>query len=194
MNDQQPEYGEYPENDQENLFNTDARQTFSRPDYTDEDETIYERFLRYHDENPDVLNQIIKRCEKVRRSGEDSWSISNIVEQLRWHYGIEVQGDHEFAISNDYRAIYARLVMKMFPDRFEGFFVTKEREAAKREPNGWIEDLANEERSKRGLEPLSFDDDGEGSSDEQKDGPDAPSLESSASDQSNTGTGADISF
>lgn len=82
-------------------------------------------FERFHEANPHVYREIVGLCRKAKSRGLDHWSINGIFEVLRWKTAIKTDEEAP-RLNNNYRALYARLVMKECPD-LEGFFETRER-------------------------------------------------------------------
>lgn len=78
------------------------------------------RFWEYHRANPQVY-ELFKRFtfEKINR-GAQHLGASAVAERIRWETSLNTEGD-EFKINNNYRAYYARLFMRDFPEH-EGFF------------------------------------------------------------------------
>lgn len=95
-----------------------------RPRFSITTRTITERFERFHEENPHVYDEIVRLARVARSRGRDRWSINGIFEVLRWSR--MVTGGDDFKLSNDYRALYAREVMRREPD-LDGFFSLRTR-------------------------------------------------------------------
>lgn len=85
--------------------------------------TIQEKFLAFHEANPQVYNALRRLCLDRRRRGYDSWSIKCAWEILRWLGEMQTSGD-EFLLPNSYHSRYARLLMEQEPE-LDGFFVTR---------------------------------------------------------------------
>ena len=90
--------------------------------------TIQERFLAFHEANPDVYNYLREFALVAKHSGYNHYSISSLFERLRWHYSIELRTE-DFSLNNSYRSRYARLLMEKEPE-LRGFFHTRELVAA----------------------------------------------------------------
>ena len=86
---------------------------------------IYARFLKFHANNPEVYNNLVRLAREFRSQSFNlnrKMSISMLIEVLRWNYFIEVdQGEEEFKLSNDFRAPYARLIMQQEQDLTDAF-------------------------------------------------------------------------
>ena len=57
--------------------------------------------------------------------GFGNYSCNAIFERIRWEKDAGGDGTTQFKLNNNYRALYARRFMKMFP-KHEGFFRTRE--------------------------------------------------------------------
>ena len=44
-----------------------------------------------------------------------------LYEVLRWNYYLSTEGEEEFKLSNDFRAVYARKIMENEPDLADAF-------------------------------------------------------------------------
>ena len=84
-------------------------------------------FRKFHDANPWVVSALIQMALEVRRAGHTRWSIANLFEVLRWKEGIHTNG-RRFVLNNNYRAFYARWIMRAVP-MLDGFFCTRGSEA-----------------------------------------------------------------
>lgn len=85
---------------------------------------IYARFLRFHSNNPEVYNNLVRLAREFRRVSHNhnrKLGIAMIYEVLRWQYFIAVDTDETFRLSNDFRAYYARLIMEQEKDLTDAF-------------------------------------------------------------------------
>jgi hypothetical protein len=86
---------------------------------------IYARFLKFHANNPEVYNNLVRLAREFRRNSQNynrKMGIGMLYEVLRWNYYINVDlGEEEFKLSNDFRAPYARLMMQQEPDLQDAF-------------------------------------------------------------------------
>ena len=87
-------------------------------------ETLQQRFERFHSENPDVYDALVKLARKVKASGLNHYGIAGLYEVLRYDSAISTNGK-PFKLSDNYKSRYSRLIMSQEPD-LEGFFSTKE--------------------------------------------------------------------
>ncbi len=87
--------------------------------------TIDEQFESFHRTNPHVYEMLKMLALKTKRSGREQYGMAGLFEVLRWTHTIETHGD-EFKLNNNYRALYARLLMKNEPE-LKGFFKLRSR-------------------------------------------------------------------
>lgn len=81
------------------------------------------KFRTFHTENPHVYTKFKNLAFEMKKTGRKKYSAETIINVLRWHTDLVTKGN-EFKISNDYRSIYARLLVYQYPE-FEGFFSFK---------------------------------------------------------------------
>lgn len=79
-----------------------------------------DRFKKFHAANPNVYKHFEKLALQMKATGRQQYSAETIVNVIRWHIDSQSQGD-VFKINNDFRSIYARLMVYNHP-HFEGFF------------------------------------------------------------------------
>lgn len=82
--------------------------------------TIGERFEAFHGRNPHIYAELRRMALALRQRGMARYGIAGLFETLRYHYAIQTQGD-DFKLNNDFRALYARLLMRNEPALY-GFF------------------------------------------------------------------------
>lgn len=106
----------------------DSRQkTLDLLDQPDPDDKIQRDFLDYHHKNPHVykflVHYALQAVRELKKRGIENpqYSISAVVERVRWHVSFEVKGYPDFKIDNDYRSRYARFIMKTVP-KLRGVF------------------------------------------------------------------------
>lgn len=92
-------------------------------------QTIQERFLRYHAEHPEVYTGICLLARKALARGHRQFGIARIWEVLRWEYYVIGDSKEEYKLCNNYRSRYARLIMEQEPE-LAGFFTTRELRSA----------------------------------------------------------------
>ena len=88
--------------------------------------TIEDRFLAFHHTNPQVYSELVSQARILKSSGCRCASIALLYERLRWLHFIATKGEEEFKLNNDFRALYARLIMDQETD-LDGFFKTRKR-------------------------------------------------------------------
>jgi hypothetical protein len=86
--------------------------------------SIRERFTAFHNGNPQVYKGIVEIARQMKGRGVQKMGIALIFERLRWLHFIEVHSTEGFKLSNDFRAEYARLIMRREPDLAD-FFETR---------------------------------------------------------------------
>ena len=97
---------------------------FDPPPLGPPDDPIESAVLDFYKRNPHVLQAIATVCLRVRRAGRKRWSVNAAFEVVR--YQSEIQTDHRvYKLNNNHRAIYARWLMRDFPELRE-FFTTRE--------------------------------------------------------------------
>lgn len=78
--------------------------------------TLIERFEKFDSENPHIYPLLVRLCrEWVRRTGRHKIGIAMLWEKLRWELSINTT-ESEPVLNNDYKAAYARLIMRREPD------------------------------------------------------------------------------
>lgn len=80
-------------------------------------------FERFHADNPQVYEQLVRLCRLAERRGRDRIGIGMLWERLRWEFYMSTTGDL-WKLNNNYRSRYARKLMAEFPE-FEGLFETR---------------------------------------------------------------------
>jgi|TARA_R110000824_G_scaffold132891_1_gene295429 hypothetical protein len=91
----------------------------------DQRQSIDVRFIQFHLSNPHVYDKLKELSIFAKRGGARKIGIALLFERLRWWSMFETTGDI-FKLCNDYRALYARMLMKNVPE-LQGFFVTRGR-------------------------------------------------------------------
>ena len=83
------------------------------------------RFLQFHLANPHVYQKLKELSLYAKRRGAKRIGIALLFERLRWFSMFETSGD-VFKLNNDYRALYARMLMRN-EQELSGFFELRER-------------------------------------------------------------------
>ena len=91
--------------------------------FGDANEELLHKFLKYHKLNPIVFKLFEKYSLEVKEAGRENFSHWMIVNRIRWYTYIETRGC-DYKISNDFIALYARMLVYRCP-KFEGFFNLK---------------------------------------------------------------------
>jgi hypothetical protein len=87
------------------------------------DPVLESKFQEYHADNPQVYAKLREYALLAKHSGRKRLGIGALYERLRWYSTVEAKGD-DFKVNNNYRAYYARLLMKEEPE-LAGFFETR---------------------------------------------------------------------
>lgn len=87
-------------------------------------ETLQQRFEAFHRANPAVYASLKRLALDMRRRGVHRYGIGGLFELLRWQYAIQTQGD-DYALNNNWRSRYARLLMEDVPE-LRDFFAVRE--------------------------------------------------------------------
>lgn len=82
-----------------------------------------QKFLKFHEDNPHVYEELKKLALDVKRRGFNHYGIGALYEVMRFHR-IMSTTDTEYKLSNNHRAFYSRLLMANEPE-LAGFFTTK---------------------------------------------------------------------
>lgn len=85
-------------------------------------------FVNFHADNPDVYAELVALARTWRTRGYAKLGIATVFEVLRWNRYMDGKDKHGFKLNNNYRALYARLIMEQEPD-LAGMFELRERTA-----------------------------------------------------------------
>jgi hypothetical protein len=77
--------------------------------------TLQERFDRWVDANPNLIELFLQYAREAQSVGRERYGIGALAERVRWNVVIEKRGE-EFALNNDYRSRLARLLVKRDPN------------------------------------------------------------------------------
>ena len=83
-------------------------------------ETRYERFKKFHAENPQVY-QFFLEFARLAVARRVRFGARMIRERIRWYTLIETS-EVKYKLNDHYAPYYARLTMLEFPEEFGGFF------------------------------------------------------------------------
>lgn len=90
--------------------------------------TLEEKFIKYHENNPNVYRLFIGFAHELIAAGRKKLSASLIIERIRWEVNVQTVSDDNFKITNNHTAFYARKFMNDFPE-YVGYFRTREQKA-----------------------------------------------------------------
>lgn len=93
----------------------------------DDEDKIAKAFRKFHAENPDVYRELVILSKKLLSAGRDRYGIKALFEIIRFHRAIRTT-DPAFKINNNFSSLYARLIMKDYPE-LEDFFEIRVRTA-----------------------------------------------------------------
>jgi len=78
---------------------------------------IQRSFLKFHGENPNVYDELVRLARAAVCKGKRKVGIKMLWEVLRWNVWLETTDDgSEFKLCNNYPSRYARLIMKQEKD------------------------------------------------------------------------------
>lgn len=86
------------------------------------DKDLVARFTRYHNQHPEVWDSFKRYATEMRATGRKRYSAWAIINKIRWDHDVVTAED--FKISNDYIALYARVMIHLEPG-FAEFFNTR---------------------------------------------------------------------
>jgi hypothetical protein len=77
---------------------------------------LYDKFARFHAENPHVLQLLLTYAEQLERAGRRRYGIASLFERIRWHVAVETHDPAtDWKLNNSHRAYYARLLVLLRP-------------------------------------------------------------------------------
>ncbi|MCE5247924.1 hypothetical protein LLG88_13505 [bacterium] len=88
------------------------------------EERLEREFLAFHEANPHVYRKLAELAVAAKATGRGHFGIGALFERLRWWSRFETDGTDPFKLNNNYRAFYARLLMRDYPE-LAGFFETR---------------------------------------------------------------------
>lgn len=102
--------------------------------FRDDEHTLRESFRRFDRENPAVYRQLVVLAREWEATHPESkCGIGMLFEVARWTIGLRTRGE-PLKLNNNYRAFYARKLMREYPE-FAGLFETR-RQRDEREERG----------------------------------------------------------
>jgi len=90
-----------------------------QPIFQNIDKGLLRKFEVYHAEHPEVFAQFRLKALNIKHYGFKKYSHVTIIEAIRWD--VDIGGGKPFKINNDFKSLYARLMIDKYPE-FEGFF------------------------------------------------------------------------
>lgn len=84
--------------------------------------SIKERFLKFHEENPQVYANLVEMAKEAKKNGLRKIGFRQMWESLRWNIGMTTGKDYK--LNNNYVPHYARLLMDTVPE-LAGMFETR---------------------------------------------------------------------
>lgn len=82
--------------------------------------SIADQFVAFHAHNPHVYTALRQLALGLAATGRRRGSINQLFEVLRYEYALRTKGD-EYKLNNNYRALYARMLMKNEPGLIDWF-------------------------------------------------------------------------
>lgn len=91
--------------------------------------SIEQAWREFDKENPQVYRVLVRLALEVYDRGIERIGIGLLWERMRWEMMMQATDpSSEFKLNNNYRALYARKIMKEHP-QLEGLFATRKRRA-----------------------------------------------------------------
>ena len=79
------------------------------------------RFEEFDTANPHIWELLVKFSMEAKESGLKTFSISLLIERIRWELQVVSKFHDAYKINNNHRAFYARKLMAEYPE-LNGFF------------------------------------------------------------------------
>lgn len=92
------------------------------------EDRIEREFKDFNQEHPEVYAQLVKLARTWQANGTAKLGIATLFEVLRWNSHLNPNHHGGYKLNNNYRALYARLIMDQEPD-LKGIFELRERTA-----------------------------------------------------------------
>ncbi len=89
---------------------------------------IHREFNDFHAQHPEIYVQLVRLARSWKANGSQKLGIATLFEVLRWNSHMNPAKDGGYKLNNNYRALYARLIMNKEPD-LAGLFELRERTA-----------------------------------------------------------------
>jgi hypothetical protein len=98
--------------------------------FSEVDKNLFKKFFEFHFENPGVYDLFEKFALQAKAANRPRFSHWMIAQRIRWYTNIETTGT-DYKLSNDYIAMYARLLVYAIPE-LEGFFQLKKMKSCRK--------------------------------------------------------------
>ena len=89
----------------------------------EKEETVEERFWRFHTANSHVAWALTRVALQLKRADRKRYGMKALFETLRFFSALQTKGD-PYKRNNNFTSFYARLLMDKMPE-LEGFFETR---------------------------------------------------------------------
>ena len=97
---------------------------------------IEQAFIEFHAERPEVYTQLVRLARQWKAAGKAKLGIATLFEKLRWEWHVSgLQDTDGYKLNNNYRALYARMIMERESD-LKGLFEIRTL-ASERSPMVW---------------------------------------------------------
>jgi hypothetical protein len=83
-------------------------------------------FKQFHADHPQVYMQLVSLARQWQMNGTEKLGIATLFEVLRWNSHLNPGKSGGYKLNNNYRALYARLIMEQEP-LLKGIFELRER-------------------------------------------------------------------
>jgi hypothetical protein len=83
-------------------------------------------FKEFHATHPEVYIGLVRLARTWQDNGSAKLGIATLFEVLRWNSHLNPDKTGGYKLNNNYRALYARLIMEQEPD-LDGLFEIRER-------------------------------------------------------------------
>lgn len=93
------------------------------------DEPARDRWQAFHHANPWVMERLVEMARRLKTRGVKQYGIAALWEVLRYDWTLYTEDPTStLKLNNDYRAFYAREIMRRYAD-LNGFFTTRRSQA-----------------------------------------------------------------
>lgn len=78
--------------------------------------TPTDTFLAFHHANPQVYRTLVGLAREWTRNGKVKCGIDLLWNTCRWRLSLEIEGEEQFELNNNFTPFYARALMHFEPD------------------------------------------------------------------------------